>query len=138
MVWSCIITGWAFAYGDKTTCDDAGVCSSVGNPFIGTEQFAMSNLADTSFHTFYFQYVVSPCPLNLHSSCKWVIAEGVHDNVMLIDDAERTLGLYLRLRFCLTVRHLHGHNCLGSRGRAHPIHRIRLVCLLHLRLGLPW
>ena len=84
MVWSCIIAGWAFAYGDKTTCDDAGVCSSVGNPFIGTEQFAMSNLADTSFHTFYFQYVVSPCPLNSHSSCNLVIAEGVHDNAMLI------------------------------------------------------
>lgn len=57
------LLGWAFAYGDKQECDADGVCSSVGNPFIGTEQFAMAGTPATSFHTFYFQYVVSvPLP----------------------------------------------------------------------------
>ena len=49
--------GWAFAYGDNTVCDDAGVCTSVQNPFIGSTQFAMHDLAATSYHTWFFQYV---------------------------------------------------------------------------------
>lgn len=53
------LLGWAFAYGDKTSCDADGVCSSIGNPFIGTEWFAMSETPYTSYATFYFQYVVS-------------------------------------------------------------------------------
>ncbi|CAL8463541.1 g3075 [Coccomyxa elongata] len=51
------LLGWAFAYGDKTSCDADGVCSSIGNPFIGTEWFAMSETPYTSYATFYFQYV---------------------------------------------------------------------------------
>ena len=48
--------GWAFAYGDKL--DDNGV--SIGNPFIGTTNFAMAPTAESSYATFYFQYVVRP------------------------------------------------------------------------------
>ena len=46
--------GWAFAYGDKL--DDSG--NSVGNAFIGTNQFAMSTTDASKFNTFIFQYVV--------------------------------------------------------------------------------
>lgn len=53
------LIGWALAYGDKQSCDADGVCTNVGNPFIGTEAFAMSTTPSTSYATFYFQYVVS-------------------------------------------------------------------------------
>ena len=53
------LLGWAFAYGDKVSCDADDVCTSIGNPFIGTEWFAMSETPATSYATFYFQYVVS-------------------------------------------------------------------------------
>jgi hypothetical protein len=49
--------GWGFAYGDNTVCDEDGVCTSVQNPFIGSTQFAMHDLAATSYHTWFFQYV---------------------------------------------------------------------------------
>ena len=52
------LVGWAFAYGDKQSCDADGVCANAGNPFIGTEGFAMFGTPSTSFATFYFQYVV--------------------------------------------------------------------------------
>ena len=48
--------GWAFAYGDKL--DDTG--NSIGNPFIGTDQFAMAATDGTKYNTFLFQYVVRP------------------------------------------------------------------------------
>ena len=48
--------GWAFAYGDKT--DDSG--NSIGNAFIGTNNFAMSITDPSKFNTFVFQYVVRP------------------------------------------------------------------------------
>jgi hypothetical protein len=55
--------GWAFAYGDKQSCDDSGTCVSVGNPFIGTTNFAMWPTQEASYATFYFQYVVrAPAP----------------------------------------------------------------------------
>ena len=50
--------GWAFAYGDKL--DDSG--NSIGNAFIGTNQFAMSTTDASKFNTFVFQYVVRPLP----------------------------------------------------------------------------
>ena len=53
--------GWAFAYGDKT--DDSG--NSIGNPFIGTNNFAMSITDPSKYNTFVFQYVVRPACSNL-------------------------------------------------------------------------
>jgi Amt family ammonium transporter len=49
--------GWAFAYGDNTVCDEAGVCTSVQNAFIGSTQFAMKDMPSTTFHTWFFQFV---------------------------------------------------------------------------------
>lgn len=49
--------GYAFAYGDNTTCDSEGVCTSVQNGFIGSLQFAMHDFPATSYHTWFFQYV---------------------------------------------------------------------------------
>lgn len=51
--------GWAFAYGDKTVCDADGNCRLSANPFIGSSQFALSGLPETSYHTFFFQFTVS-------------------------------------------------------------------------------
>ena len=50
--------GYAFAYGDPQSCDDSGTCSSTGNPFIGSKMFALHNLPETSYQTYYFQFVV--------------------------------------------------------------------------------
>ena len=50
--------GYAFAYGDPQSCDDTGTCSSTGNPFIGSKMFALHNLPETSYQTYYFQFVV--------------------------------------------------------------------------------
>lgn len=49
--------GWAFAYGDKQSCDADGVCTNIGNPFIGSQQFALKDLPETSYQTWYFQFV---------------------------------------------------------------------------------
>ena len=49
--------GWAFAYGDKQTCDDSGICTSVENGFIGSTSFALKDVPATSYHTWFFQYV---------------------------------------------------------------------------------
>ena len=57
--------GWAFAYGDPQTCDDAGVCTTTGNGFIGSKQFALSGIPETSYHVWYFQFVVGES--NLHA-----------------------------------------------------------------------
>ena len=51
--------GWAFAYGDPQSCDADGVCTNEGNPFIGSQQFALKDLPETSYQTYYFQFVVS-------------------------------------------------------------------------------
>lgn len=51
--------GYAFAYGDPQTCDEAGTCTSAGNPFIGSKTFALHNLPETSYQIYYFQFVVS-------------------------------------------------------------------------------
>nr|AEJ07736.1 ammonium transporter 1.2 [Asterochloris sp. Armaleo 7/29/2003] len=45
------IFGWAFAYGDSERCCPAG------NPFIGSQMFALSGMPSTSYSTFYFQFV---------------------------------------------------------------------------------
>lgn len=55
--------GYAFAYGDPQSCDDSGTCSSTGNPFIGSKMFALHNLPETSYQTYYFQFVVGLVPL---------------------------------------------------------------------------
>lgn len=49
--------GWAFAYGDNTSCDAEGNCVSTQNAFIGSTQFAMQNIPYSSYHTWFFQYV---------------------------------------------------------------------------------
>lgn len=49
--------GYAFAYGDPQTCDEAGTCTSAGNPFIGSKTFALHNLPETSYQIYYFQFV---------------------------------------------------------------------------------
>ena len=49
--------GWAFAYGENQSCDADGVCTDIQNGFIGSTQFAMHDLAATSYHTWFFQYV---------------------------------------------------------------------------------
>ncbi|KAK9810023.1 hypothetical protein WJX72_003542 [[Myrmecia] bisecta] len=49
--------GWAFAYGDKMACDADGVCVNDGNPFIGTEWFALNDTLSTQYYTWFFQYV---------------------------------------------------------------------------------
>lgn len=51
--------GWAFAYGDPQSCDSDGVCTNTGNPFIGSRQFGLKDLPETSYQTWYFQFVVS-------------------------------------------------------------------------------
>ena len=50
--------GYAFAYGDPQSCNSAGVCSSTGNPFIGSKMFALHDLSEDSYQTYYFQFVV--------------------------------------------------------------------------------
>ena len=50
--------GYAFAYGDPQSCDSAGICSSTGNPFIGSRMFALHDLPEDSYQTYYFQFVV--------------------------------------------------------------------------------
>lgn len=50
--------GYAFAYGDPQSCDSSGVCSSTGNPFIGSQMFALHDLSEDSYQTYYFQFVV--------------------------------------------------------------------------------
>ncbi|KAK9856422.1 hypothetical protein WJX84_011279 [Apatococcus fuscideae] len=49
--------GWAFAYGDPQTCDDAGICTTTGNGFIGSRMFALSDIPEASYHVWYFQFV---------------------------------------------------------------------------------
>lgn len=49
--------GYAFAYGDPQSCDSAGICSSTGNPFIGSRMFALHDLPEDSYQTYYFQFV---------------------------------------------------------------------------------
>ena len=56
--------GYAFAYGDPQSCDSAGVCSSTGNPFIGSKMFALHDLSEDSYQTYYFQFVVR---IDIHS-----------------------------------------------------------------------
>lgn len=51
--------GYAFAYGDPQSCDETGTCTSTGNAFIGSKMFALHNLPETSYQTYYFQFVVS-------------------------------------------------------------------------------
>ncbi|KAK9917402.1 hypothetical protein WJX75_003971 [Coccomyxa subellipsoidea] len=111
------LLGWAFAYGDKTTCDDAGVCSSVGNPFIGTEQFAMSNLADTSFHTFYFQYVFA-------ISTATIVSGAVAERIQFI-----AYALYAFF-ICAWVYPVLSHWCWTASGFASPTRLASLGPLL--------
>lgn len=49
--------GYAFAYGDPQSCDETGTCTSTGNPFIGSKMFALHNLPETTYQTYYFQFV---------------------------------------------------------------------------------
>lgn len=62
-----MLFGYAFAYGDPQSCDSDGTCSSTGNPFIGSKMFALHDLSEDSYQTYYFQFVVKP----VLPSCLW-------------------------------------------------------------------
>ena len=67
--------GYAFAYGDKQTCDDSGAnCVSAGNPFIGSQLFGLHDLPETSYQVYYFQFVVS----DLYSLLAALLAAVLH------------------------------------------------------------
>lgn len=55
--------------GDKQSCDADGTCTNIGNPFIGSQQFALKDLPETSYQTYYFQFVVSHLYDPLHPMC---------------------------------------------------------------------
>ena len=117
------IFGWAFAYGDKV--DDSG--NSIGNPFIGTDQFGMAATDGTKYNTFLFQYVVRPnCPeytwnLDLsHAAAFWL----VWVKFMLKSASSVWEGLDCRMTGlgseelgpCCAVCHLNSHHRVWSSG----------------------
>ena len=111
--------GYAFAYGDPQTCDDNGVCSSAGNPFIGSKMFALHDLSEDSYHIYYFQFVVG---LKLHSHLLWMLA--------LVGCMSQTfLEHCMAYTFVCAVCRVNSHHCIRSSGREGEIYSLWLVSL---------
>ena len=74
--------GYAFAYGDPQSCDSEGVCSSTGNPFIGSKMFALHSLSEDAYQTYFFQFVVS-CQMYRTLEASWMCLCAQHLLIMI-------------------------------------------------------
>lgn len=54
------LLGYAFAFGDSQSLDSSGAITYSGNPFLGTNFFALSGLPHDEYYLWLFQWSVRP------------------------------------------------------------------------------